>query len=156
MLTRWVIGGNISIWIVILQEFDLDFVSAKPKKSLVFVKLISELSVDSSDITHEESPIKGDLFPNASFDPWYGDMLVYLQTLKCLASSSHDERRCIRHQARNYLILDDTLYHRGVDCVIRRCLIHEEVELVLNDCHTGACGGHLSGLETTQNILRPG
>jgi hypothetical protein len=27
---------------------------------------------------------------------------------------------------------------------------------MLNDCHTGACGGHLSGLETTQNILREG
>jgi hypothetical protein len=27
---------------------------------------------------------------------------------------------------------------------------------VLNDCHTGACGGHLSGLATTQNILRAG
>jgi hypothetical protein len=27
---------------------------------------------------------------------------------------------------------------------------------VLNDCHIGACGGHLSGLETTQKILRAG
>jgi hypothetical protein len=28
------------------------------------------------------------------------------------------------------------------------------VELVLNDYHTGACGGHLSGLATTQEILQ--
>jgi hypothetical protein len=41
VLTRWVIGGKISRWIVILQEFDLDFVSAKSKNSLVFVELIS-------------------------------------------------------------------------------------------------------------------
>jgi hypothetical protein len=27
---------------------------------------------------------------------------------------------------------------------------------VLNDSHTGACGGHLCGLETTQKILRTG
>jgi hypothetical protein len=27
---------------------------------------------------------------------------------------------------------------------------------VLNDCHTGVCGGHLSELETAQNILRAG
>jgi hypothetical protein len=56
----------------------------------------------------------------------------------------------------NYLIIDDTLYRRGVDCILHRCLTHEEAELVLNDCHTGACGGHLSGLETTQKILRAG
>jgi hypothetical protein len=30
------------------------------------------------------------------------------------------------------------------------------VELILNDYHTGACGGHFSGLETTQKILRAG
>ena len=40
MLTRRVIGGKIGRWIVILQEFDLDFISAKSKKSLVFAELI--------------------------------------------------------------------------------------------------------------------
>jgi hypothetical protein len=78
VLTRWVIGGNISRWIVILQYFDLDFVSTKSKKSLVFAELISKLSVDSSDIMPEESLIKGDIFLIAYSDPWYGDILVYL------------------------------------------------------------------------------
>ena len=39
---------------------------------------------------------------------------------------------------------------------MRRCLTHEEDETILNDAHSGVCGGHLSGLETTQNILRVG
>jgi hypothetical protein len=126
VLTRRVIGGKISRWIVILQEFDLDFVSAKSKKSLVFAELISELPVESGDVIPEESPIKGDMFLIASSDPWYGDILVYLQTLKCPTSASHDEHRRICHQAKNYLILEDTLYRRGVDCILRRCLTHEE------------------------------
>ena len=58
--------------------------------------------------------------------------------------------------SKNYLIVDNTLYHRGVDSIIRRCLTHEEAEVVLNDCHGGACGGHLSGISTTQKILRAG
>jgi hypothetical protein len=62
MLTRRVIGGKISRWMVILQEFDLDFISAKFKKSLVFVELISELPVESGDVVPEESPIRGDMF----------------------------------------------------------------------------------------------
>jgi hypothetical protein len=57
VLTRWVIGAKISRWIVILQEFDLDFVSVKSKKSLVFAELISELSVKSGDVVPEKSPI---------------------------------------------------------------------------------------------------
>jgi hypothetical protein len=79
----------------------------------------------------EESPIRGDMFLIASSDPWYGDILVYLQTLKCPTSASHDERRRIRHQAKNYLILEDTLYRRGVDCILRRCLTHEEAKSCL-------------------------
>ena len=45
---------------------------------------------------------------------------------------------------------------KRVDSISHRCLTHEEAEHVLNDSHSGACGGHLSGLETTQNILRVG
>jgi hypothetical protein len=46
------------------------------------------------------------------------------------------------------------LYHRGVDNILYRFLTHEEVEYFLNECHSGACGGYLSGLTTTQKILQ--
>jgi hypothetical protein len=78
ILTQRVIGENINIWIVFLQEFDLDFVSVKSKMSSVFAELISKLLVESSEVMIEESPIRGDMFFIASLDPWYGDILVYL------------------------------------------------------------------------------
>jgi hypothetical protein len=89
----------------------LDFVLEKSKKSLVFSKLISELLVELGDLIPEESPIKGDMFFIASSDPWYGDILVYVQTLNFPTSASHDEHNRICHQAKKYLILEDTLYH---------------------------------------------
>ena len=52
--------------------------------------------------------------------------------------------------------MDNTLYRHGVDSILRRCLTHDEAEVVLNDFHGGACGGHLSGLSTAQKILRVG
>ena len=52
--------------------------------------------------------------------------------------------------------MDNTLYRRGVDSILRRCLTHEEDKLVLNNSHGGACGGHLSGIYTAQKILRAG
>jgi hypothetical protein len=145
-----------SIWIVILQEFELDFVSVKSKKLLVIAELISELLVESRDVILKESPIKGNMFFIVSSDPWYGDILFYLQTLKFPTSASHDKHRHIRNHEKNYLILEETLYRRGVDCSLRQCLTHDEAEIGLNDCHTGACGGYLSRLETTQKIIRVG
>ena len=58
--------------------------------------------------------------------------------------------------SKNYLIVDNTLYRRGVDSILRHCLTLDKAEVVLNDFHGGACGGHLSGLSTTPKILREG
>ena len=52
--------------------------------------------------------------------------------------------------------MDNTLYHRGIDSILRCCSTHEEVDLVLNDFYGGTCGGHLSGISTAQKILRAG
>ena len=43
ILTRQVLGGKYSRWIVILQEFDLEFTKATSKKSLVFAELMCDL-----------------------------------------------------------------------------------------------------------------
>ena len=42
VLTRRMIGGKYNKWIVILQDFDLEFVLEKSKKSLIFMELISD------------------------------------------------------------------------------------------------------------------
>ena len=62
---------------MILQEFDLEFMSAKSKKSLVFVELISELPCEE-EIVYDESFPDEHLFLISSQDPWYGDLIFYL------------------------------------------------------------------------------
>ena len=94
------------------------------------------------------------IFLISTLDPWYGDIIIYLQTLKVPTHLSRDERRRLRHVSKNYLIVDNTLYCRGVDSILRHCLTHEQDEVVLNDCHGGVCGVHLFGISTAQKILR--
>eukprot|EP00253_Pinus_taeda_P024993 PITA_24993 len=84
------------------------------------------------------------------------DIIVYLQTSSFRPETSKDARQRIRHQAQPYRIIGDTLYRLGVDSVLRRCLTLEEAERVLNDCHSSACGSHMSGYATAQKILRAG
>ena len=71
------IGGKYNRWIVILQEFDLDFLSAKSKKSMVFAELNFELPC-GEDTLYEESFPDEHLFLISSLDPSYGDIIVYL------------------------------------------------------------------------------
>jgi hypothetical protein len=104
----------------------------------------------------EDSLPDESLFLISSDDVWYRDIIIYLQTQTFWPDLSSTDRRRIRYQARQYIILGDTLYRRGVDSIFRRCLTYDEAEKALNDCHSGACGGHMSGYATAQKILRAG
>jgi hypothetical protein len=69
VLTRRIIGGKYNKWIVILQEFNLDFASAKSKKSLVFVELISDFPRLDEDVIHVDSFVDEHIFLFSSSDP---------------------------------------------------------------------------------------
>ena len=43
LLSRQIVSGKYARWIVILQEFDLEFVTPKSKKGLTLAELISKL-----------------------------------------------------------------------------------------------------------------
>jgi hypothetical protein len=156
ILTHQVLGGKYSKWIVILQEFNLEFAKSKANKSLVFVELICELPHTNENTEPNHSLLDESMFLISTLESWYGDILLYLQTQHFQPRISRDEWRHIRHNSKQYLIIGDTLYHRGIDTILWCFLTHEEAEHVLNDCHLGACGGHLSGMATTQKILRAG
>eukprot|EP00253_Pinus_taeda_P031448 PITA_31448 len=156
ILTRQMLGGKYSKWIVILQEFDLEFEKSKSKKSLTFAELMCDFPRADTETVAEESIADESLFLISTLDPWYGDIIVYLQTQSFWPELSKSERRKIRFQSQQFKIIGDTLYRREADLVFRLCLTHEEAEKVLNDYHSGACGGHMSGYATAQKILRAG
>eukprot|EP00253_Pinus_taeda_P012769 PITA_12769 len=109
-----------------------------------------------ADVAKEDQILDETLFLISTLDPWYGDIIIYLQTSSFRPGVSKDARRRIRHQSQPYRIIGDTLYRLGADAVLRHCLTHEEAERVLNDCHSGACGGHMFEYVTAQKILRAG
>ena len=149
------IWGEYNKWIVIFQYFYLKFISVKSKKSLIFAKLISNFPNLEEEV-YEDSFFDERIFLISTANPWYRDIIMYLQTLKVPTHLSGDECWRLRHVAKNYLIVDDNLYFHVVDSILRHFLTHEEFEVVLNDFHGGACGGHLFGLATTQTIMRVG
>ena len=86
------IGGKYNKWIVILQEFDLEFVSPKSKKSLIFAQLISDFPSVEEEEVYEDTFFDEHIFLISTLDPWYGDIIIYLQTLKVPTHFSRDAR----------------------------------------------------------------
>eukprot|EP00253_Pinus_taeda_P013202 PITA_13202 len=130
------------------MEFDLEFEKAKSKKSLFFAELMCDFPHADTEHVAEESIADESLFLISTVDPWYRDIIVYLQTQSFRPDISRSQCQKIRFQSQPYTIIGDTLYRRGVDSVFRRCFTRDKAEKVLNDCHSGACGGHMSGNAT--------
>lgn len=80
ILSHQLLGEKYSKWIVILQEFDLEFIKSKSKKSLVFVELLCDLPSTSIDSRTKPSIPDESLFLISSSSPWYKDIMIYLQT----------------------------------------------------------------------------
>jgi hypothetical protein len=117
ILKHQLLGGKYSKWIVILQEFNLEFERAKSKKSLVFAELICDFPHSEMETVAANSLPDESLFLISTDDLWYGDIIIYLQTQTFQPILSSTDRRRIRYQARQYIILGDTLYRRGIDFV---------------------------------------
>jgi hypothetical protein len=132
----------------------MEFKCTKSKKSLVFAELICDFPHSTTENVVADSLPDESLFLISTNDLWYGDIIIYLQAQTFRPTLSSTDQRRIRYQARQYIILGDTLYRWGIDSVFRRCLTFDEAEKALNDCHYGLCGGHMSGYATAQKILR--
>jgi hypothetical protein len=79
ILIYQLLGGKYSKWIVILQEFDLEFDHAKSQKSLVFAELICDFSHSTTENVPVDSLPDESLFLISTDDLWYGDIIIYLQ-----------------------------------------------------------------------------
>ena len=104
------------------------------------------------DMIHQDSFVDEHIFLISSMDPWYGDIIIYLQTLKDPPHLLRDEHWSLHNNSNNYLIIGDTLYLHGVDSFLGHFLTHDEVEFVFNDRHSAACGSHLFGLVQPKNF----
>ena len=80
ILTKQLLGGKYSKWIVILQEFDLEFEKSKSKKSLVFAELMCDFQNTKTETVVEHPIADESLFLISTLDPWYGDIIIHLQT----------------------------------------------------------------------------
>ena len=78
ILTCQVLGGKYSYWIVILQEFDLEFTKDTSKKSLGFMELMCDVPYDLMEAGPNNSFSDELLFLISTIDPWYGDLIIYL------------------------------------------------------------------------------
>ena len=80
----------------------------------------------------------------------------YLKTGEIPKEIETKKRYAFVCRSHKYVMLGDVLFMKGADLVLRRVPWKEEIYMILEENHEGACGGHFALKITLHKILQAG
>ena len=129
-------------WVLLLQEFDMEIKDKKETENLVADHLsrLEGLSkeIKINDDFHDEQLLA---IEDINLVPWFADYVNYLAEKVLPPEFNYQQMKRFFAHLRHYYWEEPILYKHYAYQVIRRCVTEEEMESILNHCHTLACWG---------------
>ena len=85
---------------------------------------------------------------------WYTSVFHYLQHIDAPSHLTKNEKRSTKLQAIKYIIVKGSLWWRNFEGILLKCVDQERAQEILNEMHTGVCGGHYMAKTTTHKVMR--
>ena len=79
-----------------------------------------------------------------ALSPWYSDIIFVLKNLSPPPGMTRNKARTLKLKATKFCILNSALYWKDPGGILLNCLVEKEAKKVMEDCHQGDYGGHLS------------
>ena len=155
MINKPQLSGRIARWVLLLQEFNFT-VEVRPGKSHANADHLSILRKDSRSEPIDDSFPDAQLFYIDVIPHEYAKIIEYLHSNKFPTDFNEKQKRQLVFKAMPYTIIADTLYKKGKDEVLRRCVTSSEIPLILKECHDNMAGDHFAGDVTARKILQSG
>ncbi|XP_024013115.1 uncharacterized protein LOC112087331 [Eutrema salsugineum] len=154
-------------WVLHLQEFDME---VKDKKGIEngAADHLSRLWVDSEIPLNDSLPEEKLMVIKSYWEieqsktirerglPWFFYIVNYLSCGVEPPELNAYQRKKNFKDVKRYHWDEPYLYVLNKDHLYRRCLVEEEVQPVLQECHGSAYGGHLRAFKTVAKVLQSG
>ncbi|XP_038973113.1 uncharacterized protein LOC120105094 [Phoenix dactylifera] len=143
-------------WVLLLQEFDLEIRDKRGMENVV----ADHLSRLEGQSRADEVPIN-ESFPDeqllvVSVIPWYADFVNYLVSGIVPPDLSYHQKKKFLRDVKHYFWEEPLLYKHCADGMIRRCVPQDEMQDILDHCHSLECGGHFSTSNTVAKVWQSG
>jgi hypothetical protein len=155
------IDGKRGKWIAKILEFDLEINPTKLIKGQGLARLLTESNYKAleANLIHEQPKSSSRDFQGIvplSACPWYKDIVYFLQELRPPDGMEKGKARALKLKAVRYCIIEHALYWKDPQGILLACLDQQRAQRVMNDFHSGLCGGHYFWKTTVHKILRDG
>jgi len=156
LLTKKDAKARLIRWVLLLQEFDIEFRDKKGSENVV----ADHLSRLDLKFIPESLPLN-ESFPDeqlmsVNVAPWFADIVNYLATGQIPEHWTKQDRTKFLSKVKDFFWDDPYLFKYCADQIIRRCVPDNEIQSVISFCHEQACGGHFSAKKTATKILQCG
>ncbi|MCO5560853.1 hypothetical protein L7F22_014473 [Adiantum nelumboides] len=84
------------------------------------------------------------------------DIVDFLNSGECPGGLTKGQRQWLVCKATRYRLINDNLYCKGKDRVLRKVPLSIDIREILSSCHEGVCGGHFALDITSRKILQAG
>jgi hypothetical protein len=138
-------------WILLLQEFDIEF-SDKTGVENVVADHLSRMNRGQDDKEPIEDKMRDDhLYRVLDKDTWMIDIIRAIRK-KPLDHLDRNSQRKIISKSKKYFWDAPYLFKLGNDGVMRRCVPREERLEISRKCHSAEYGGHYSHFRTQEKV----
>ena len=149
ILTHNGLDGKKGKWIDTILEYDMEIKPTKLIKCQGLAKLMVESNFQALDINfiaemdNEEKMATPPIIQVFIESQWYADIIYVLHNLQAPPELSRTKSRFLKMKSLKFCILYNDLFWRDHEGILLNCLLKHEFDRVLQEFHTGDCGGHL-------------
>ena len=157
LMTKKDTKPRLILWVLLLQEFDVEIKDKKCTENLVADHL-SRLEGARDDVpVNDEFPDEKLLsIEDKRAVPWFADYVNYLVAKVVPPKFNYQQKKRFFAHLKHYYWEEPILYRHCADQVIRRSMPEDEMHSILHHCHTLPCGGHFGGQRTAAKVLQSG
>ncbi|MCO5607235.1 hypothetical protein L7F22_061428 [Adiantum nelumboides] len=135
----------------LLKRFEVAYLLHVPRKNNQEADALE--SEQLQDVTIGAIALQQPQFQGSDCMP---EILHFFEIGECLEGLSKGERQWLVRKATKFRLINDDLYCKGQDQVLRRVPLSCEIQDILFNCHSGVCGGHFSHDITSRKIPQAG